>query len=58
MCSLAVKVYNKTCQELYARMVVSGKAKKVALVTVMNKRFKQVFDIVHSGEIYTSAYLV
>jgi hypothetical protein len=36
----------------------AGKAKKVALVAVMNKLRKQVFGIVHSGEVYTSAYLM
>ncbi len=58
MCSLAAKVYNKACQELYERMVAAGKAKKVALVAVMNKLLKQVFGIVRSGEVYTSSYLM
>jgi len=58
MCSLAAKVYNKACQELYERMVAAGKAKKVALVAVMNKLLKQVFGIVNSGEVYTSSYLI
>jgi len=52
MCSLAAKVYNKACQELYERMLAAGKAKKVALVAVMNKLLKQVFGIVNSGEVY------
>ncbi len=58
MCSLAAKVYNKACQELYERMVAAGKAKKVALVAVMNKLLKQVFGIVNSGEAYTSTLSV
>jgi transposase len=52
MCSMAAKVYNKACRELYDRMVAAGKAKKVALVAVMNKLLKQVFGIVNSGEVY------
>jgi transposase len=56
MCSLAAKVYNKACQELYVRMVAGGKAKKVALVAVMNKLLKQVFGIVNSGEVYTPTF--
>lgn len=52
MCSMAAKVYNKGCRELYERMVRAGKAKKVALVAVMNKLLKQVFGIVRSGEVY------
>jgi len=53
MCSLAAKVYNKGCQELYERMLAAGKAKKVALVAVMNKLLKQVFGIVNSGDVYS-----
>ena len=53
MCSLTAKVYNKACQELYERMLTAGKAKKVALVAVMNKLLKQVFGIVKSGEVYS-----
>ena len=52
MCSMAAKVYNKGCRELYERMVAAGKAKKVALVAVMNKLLKQVFGMVRSGEAY------
>lgn len=52
MCSLAAKVYNKACRELYDRMLAAGKAKKVALVAVINKLLKQVFGIVNSGEDY------
>jgi hypothetical protein len=57
MCSLAAKVYNKACQDLYERLVAAGKAKKAALVAVMNKLLKQVFGIVHSGEVYTPTFL-
>jgi len=53
MCSLTAKVYNKACQELYERMLAAGKAKKVALVAVMNKLLKQVFGIVRTGEVYS-----
>lgn len=52
MCSMAARVHNKACRELYERMVKAGKAKKVALVAVMNKLIKQVFGIVNSGEVY------
>lgn len=52
MCSMTAKVYNKACRQLYERMVVAGKAKKVALVAVMNKLIKQVFGMVRSGEVY------
>ncbi|GAA4429450.1 IS110 family transposase [Pontibacter saemangeumensis] len=54
MCSMTAKVYNKACRELYERMVAAGKAKKVALVAVMNKLIKQVFGMVRSGEVYSA----
>ncbi len=52
MCSMAAKVHNRACRELYERMVAAGEAKKVALVAVMNKLIKQVFGMVRSGEVY------
>jgi hypothetical protein len=52
------KVYNKACRELYERMVAAGKARKVALVAVMNKLLQQVFGIVNSGEVYCAEGLV
>lgn len=54
MCSMTARVYNKACRELYERMVAAGKAKKVALVVVMNKLLKQVFGMVRSGEVYSA----
>jgi len=56
MCALAAKAYNKPCRELYERMVTAGRAKRVALVAVMNKLIKQVFGIVQSGEGYSVNY--
>ena len=48
---MAAKVYNKACQKIYAD-TGSWKSKKVALIAVMNKLLKQVFDNVNSGEVY------
>lgn len=56
MCAMAAKVYNKACRELYERMITAGKAKKVALVAVMNKLIKQVVGIVRTGEAYAVNY--
>jgi hypothetical protein len=56
MCSLAARVYNKARRELYERMLATGKAKKVALVAVMNELLKQVFGVVHSGIVYTPTF--
>lgn len=52
MCSMMAKVSNQACKELFDRMVLAGKPKKVALVAVMNKLIKQVFGMVNSGNIY------
>jgi transposase len=56
MCSLAAKVYNQACRQLYERMLAAGKAKQVALVAVMNKLLKQVFGIVKSGDVYCPSF--
>jgi transposase len=54
MCAMAARVYNRACRELYERLITAGKARKVALVAVMNKLIKQVFGIVRSGEVYSA----
>jgi transposase len=54
MCAMAARVYNRACRELYERLIAAGKARKVALVAVMNKLIKQVFGIVRSGEGYSA----
>jgi transposase len=52
MCRFNTCKYNDTCKDSYARIVVKGKRKKLALIAVCNKLLKQVFAIAKSGLIY------
>ena len=56
MCSLQASRYNKTCVDLYQRLVAKGKPKKLALIAVTNKLLRIVFAISKSGIPYDSAY--
>ena len=52
MCTLNAKATNAACKELYDRLVAKGNNKKLALIAVCNKLFKQVFAVVKSGTLY------
>jgi len=56
MCSLQASRYNKSCIDLYQRLLAKGKPKKVALVAVANKLLKIVFAISKSGIPYDREY--
>ncbi|MGY6648316.1 IS110 family RNA-guided transposase [Wenyingzhuangia sp. IMCC45574] len=56
MCSFNACKYNKSCKELYDRIVAKGKSKKLALIAVCNKLLKQAFAIVKSGRPYDNEY--
>ena len=56
MCSFNACKYNKSCKELYDRIVAKGKSKKLALIAVCNKLLKQAFAIAKSGLIYDETY--
>uniref|UniRef100_UPI00261F8B3D transposase n=1 Tax=uncultured Tenacibaculum sp. TaxID=174713 RepID=UPI00261F8B3D len=56
MCSFNACKYNKSCRELYQRIVAKGKSKKLALIVVCNKLLKQAFAIAKSGLIYDETY--
>lgn len=56
MCSLQASRYNKTCVDLYQRLVAKGKPKKLALIAVTNKLLRISFAISKSGIPYDSAY--
>jgi len=49
MCSLQASRYNKSCMDLYQRLLAKGKPKKVALIAVVNKLLKIIFAIAKSG---------
>lgn len=56
MCSLQASRYNKTCIDLYQRLLAKGKSKKLALIAVANKLLKIVFAIAKSGLPYDREY--
>lgn len=52
MCSFNACKSNKSCKDLYERIVAKGKSKKLALIAVANKLIKQSFAIAESGLVY------
>lgn len=56
MCARSAKKYNKSCRQLYERLLAKGKAKKLALIAVANKLVKQVFAIVKNNTIYVENF--
>lgn len=57
MCSLQASRYNKTCIDLYQRLLAKGKPKKLALIAVANKLLKITFAIAKSGLPYDREYM-
>lgn len=56
MCSFRACKHNKSCKEIYDRIVVKGKSKKLALIPVCNKLLKQAFAVANSGIPYDINY--
>jgi len=56
LCSWSAKRCNKTCKELYERLITKGKAKKQALIAVANKLLKQAFAIATQKTKYNENY--
>ena len=52
VCAWTAKRCNKACKELYDRLVEKGKAKKLALIAVVNKLLKQAFAVATKNEFY------
>ncbi len=52
MCSFTACVHNKSCREIYQRIIAKGKPKKLALIAVANKLLKQSLAIAKSGLYY------
>ncbi len=57
ICSWSAKRCNKSCKELYDRLVAKGKAKKLALIAVANKLLKQAFAIATQNCYYNENYV-
>ena len=57
LCAFSACKYNKSCREVYQRIVNKGKSKKLALIAVANKLLKQAFAIAKSGRPYDEAFV-
>lgn len=57
LCSFSACKYNKGCRDLYQRIVLKGKSKKLALIAVSNKLLKQAFAIAKSGLPYDDNFV-
>lgn len=53
VCAWSAKRCNKSCKDLYDRLVQKGKSKKLALIAVVNKLLKQAFAIATKKEYYS-----
>lgn len=56
ICAWSASRYNKACRQLYERLLAKGKAKKLALIAVVNKLLKQAFAIATKQTIYNENY--
>ncbi len=56
VCSWTAMKHNKTCKELYLRLLAKGKPKKVALIAVCNKLLRICFGVVKSKIAYQQDY--
>jgi transposase len=56
LCAWSAKKCNKTCKELYDRLVAKGKSKRLALIAVANKLLKQAFAIATNNTSYQHDY--
>ena len=55
MCTWTAIRFNRTCKEMYDRLVENGKPKMVALIAVANKLVRMAFAIAKSGVKYQPA---
>jgi len=56
MASLSASKYNEACRELYERLIMKGKNKRIALVAVANKLARQIFAIMKYDRNYEQNY--
>lgn len=56
MCAMNAMQNNRSCKELYQRLIAKGKNGKVAIIAVCNKLLKQVFGCVKNGIPYDDNY--
>lgn len=56
VCAWSASRYNCKCKELYDRLIAKGKAKKMAMIAVVNKLLKQAFAIANKNIDYDKNY--
>lgn len=56
MCSCSAIRHNRACRDKYQRLLAKGKAKKVALMAIVNKLIKQLFACVSKNEFFDNNY--
>jgi transposase len=56
MGALSASKHNKSCRELYERLLLKGKDKTLALIAVANKLVRQIFAIVKYNRVYCENY--
>lgn len=54
--ALSASRANKSCKELYERLLKKGKQKKTALIAVSNKLLKQIFAVVRDKKEFVNGY--
>ena len=57
MCALNAKSTNRSCRELFDRLVSAGKNKKSAVIAVCNKLLKQVYGCFKNKTLYQDNYV-
>lgn len=57
LAALSAYKHNKSCEDLYERLILKGKAKKVALMAVANKLIRQVFAVVKYNRRYDPIFV-
>ncbi len=57
LCTFSACKHNKSCREIYERIVNKRRSKKLALIAVANKLLKQAFAIAKSGRPYDENFV-
>ncbi len=58
ICSLSALRANKSCRELFNRLVQKGKSKRLALIAVANKLIRQAFAVLKTRSLYKEDFLI
>jgi transposase len=56
LCGFSASRTNNACKNLYERLIAKGKAKKMALMAVVNKLIHQIFGVVKNNTKFENSY--